>query len=83
MIVKYALTLQNLRSNGATWRDSMPCGPCGLVPKLPARQQYHQVLKGAGHASRHGRAHFGRLVNAADMGEKLPRILALVFDTPN
>jgi hypothetical protein len=51
--------------------------------KLPARQQYHQVLKGAGHASRHGRAHFGRLVNAADMGEKLPRISALVFDTPN
>ena len=48
----------------------MPCGPCGLVPKLPARQQYHQVLKGAGHASRHGRAHFGRLVNAADMGGK-------------
>jgi len=43
----------------------------------------NQVLKGAGHASRHGRAHFGRLVNAADMGEKLPRILALVFDTPN
>jgi hypothetical protein len=28
-------------------------------------------------------AHFGRLVNAADMGEKLPRILALVFDTSN
>jgi hypothetical protein len=22
-IVKYALTLQNLRSNGATWRDSI------------------------------------------------------------
>jgi len=28
-------------------------------------------------------AHFGRLVNAAGMGEKLPRILALVFDTSN
>ena len=29
------------------------------------------------------RAHFGRLVNAADIGEKLPRISAPVFDTPN
>jgi hypothetical protein len=48
--------------------------PMRLVPKLPARQQYHQVLKGARHASRHGRAHFGRLVNAVDMGGKLPRI---------
>jgi hypothetical protein len=28
-------------------------------------------------------AHFARLVSAADMGEKLPRISALVFDTPN
>jgi len=61
----------------------MQRGSCGLVPKLPARQQYHQVLKGARHVSRHGRAHSGRLVNAVDMGEKLPRILALVFDTSN
>jgi len=42
----------------------MPRGPRGLVPKLPARQQYHQLPKGAGHASARGLEYFERPVNA-------------------
>src|SRR5215471_10495034 len=42
----------------------MPRGPRGLVPKLPARQQYHQFPKGARLRQRPCREYFERLVNA-------------------
>jgi len=40
-----------------------------LFPSFQLVNNITRFSKGAGHASRHGRAHFGRLVNAADMGE--------------
>src|SRR5262249_32429758 len=42
----------------------MPHRPRGLVPKLPARQQYHQFPKGARLRQRPCREYFKRLVNA-------------------
>src|SRR5215831_15611001 len=73
----------------------MPSGPCGLVPKLQARQQYHQVLKALvtpaagslwafGECGRHGgkiASHLGAGIRHAQLTLKRPGLKKVLAQT--